>query len=114
MSHVPFCGAVPIVDGSVEVFAIAIPVSKPAPAKLVTNGNNRYVWQITMVSRFLAVEVSANRGMVSVDEAADPAAALNAIGGVGAKLWFTVAVPGGGELLPGLAVNAVNTPKLNV
>src|SRR6266567_4005754 len=67
-----------------------------------------------MTSKLLAVEVSANRGMVKLAEAAEPALALNGTGGVGAKLAFTVAVPGGGELLPGLGLNCVHTPKMNV
>ena len=50
-----------------------------------------------MINRFLAALGSAtNRGRASVLEAAAAVAAETA-GGAGAKLRFTVAVPGGGE-----------------
>src|ERR1044071_8706122 len=100
ITQAPFCAPVP--TGSVEVFAMAMPVSNPDT--LVTNGKSNRVWQILMTRTFLAVEVSATRGMVKLAEAADPALALNGTGGVGAKLAFTVAVPAGGRLLPGFAV----------
>ena len=58
--QMPLCADVP--NGSVDVAEIAIPVSKPS--WLVTNGNSRFVTQGTIENRFLAVEVSAKRGMV--------------------------------------------------
>jgi len=94
MVQVPAWVLVPI--GSCEVFAIAIPVSNPD--WLVTNGNNSNVWQIVTATMFLAVEVSANLGIVKLPDADEPAVALNGMVGVGAKLRLIVPVPGAGEL----------------
>src|SRR5215467_13235371 len=85
----------PVPNGSVLVFAIASPVSKPAI--FVTYGYSRIVRQILMLKMFLAALGSAiNLGIESELEAAAPLLALN-VGGAGAKLRLTVAVPGGGE-----------------
>jgi hypothetical protein len=62
---------------------------------------------MTMFRISLAALVSeTNRGTGIVSEAYAPRLALKA-GGVGAKLRFTVAVPGGGEFWPGFAVYVV-------
>jgi hypothetical protein len=57
--QVPACGEVP--NGSVEVFEIARPVSKPT--WFVTNGNNKTVRQMLTEKAVLAWEVSMNRGI---------------------------------------------------
>src|SRR5262245_1508891 len=88
---------------------MAMPVSKPE--RLVTNGKRSTVWQSAILKMLAPDEVSANLGMVSEDEAAPPAEALNAAVGVGAKLRLTVAVPVGGEFAPGFAVNCCHTPN---
>ena len=48
-------------NGSVDVFAMAMPLSKPN--LLVKNGKSRFVTQGTIVKMLLAVEVSAKRGI---------------------------------------------------
>jgi hypothetical protein len=59
-----------------------------------------------------AVDVSANRGIVNEFEAVPPVVAVNAPELVfGAKLRFTVAAPGGGVLVAGLALYRKYTPK---
>ena len=69
-------------NGSVEVFAIAIPVSNPP--WLVTNGYNSTVLQSAIENMFCADDVSAKRGIVKELDAAEPAVAENAADGVGA------------------------------
>src|SRR5947207_11498126 len=75
----PCCAAVP--NGSVDVFEIANPVSNPA--MFVTNGNNRLVRHIVTDTMLAAVDVSINRG-IGPELATAPAAAVKAVGGVGA------------------------------
>ena len=69
-------------NGSVVVFEIAKPVSKPD--WLVTNGKSRTVLQRTIDKTLFAEDVSAKRGIGNELEATAPAAAEKATGGVGA------------------------------
>src|SRR5690242_994955 len=108
--HLPVWAPVP--NGSVVVFAIANPVSNPW--MFVTYGYNRIVRHILMLNRFLAAFGSAmNRGIGSELEAAAPLLALNA-GGEGAKLKFTVAVPGAGVFCATLDTKVSYTPNFRV
>src|SRR6266852_4494629 len=61
--QVPLCGEVR--NGSVEVDAMARPVSNPN--WLVTYGNSRFVTQGMVVKMLLAVDVSAKRGIGPID-----------------------------------------------
>ena len=88
-----------------------MPVSNPA--WLVMNGNNRFVVHWTMVKMLVAVDVSANRGTVNVlEDVRSGSSRMNAPElELGAKLRFTVAVPGGGVLVAGLALYRIHTAK---
>jgi hypothetical protein len=63
-----------------------------------------------MEKRLVDEDVSKNRTTGSELEATDPTLAAD----VGAKLRLTVAVPGGGLLAPGFAVNCCQTPNCRV
>jgi hypothetical protein len=80
------------------------------------NGNNRLVTHCTIVKMvFPAPDVSANRGIVYELEAKspDPLAVVNPSPEpvFGANSKFTVAGPGAGELLLGLALYRYHTAK---
>src|SRR5689334_7205300 len=71
------------------------------------------VVQALMLNKLRAALGSAmNRGRTSVLEGAAPSPVENA-GGAGAKLRFTVAVPGGGEFCPTLALNVAYTANFS-
>src|SRR5690349_9571415 len=90
---------------------MANPVSKPW--MLVTYGYNRIVRHILIVNMFLAAFGSAiNLGMFNELEAAAPLLAEN-VGGAGAKLRLTVAVPGGGVFCATLAEKVSYTANFN-
>src|SRR5437879_80841 len=87
-------------NGSAEVLAIAIPVSKPAV--LLTNGKSRFVEQALIVKPVLLVGTSAKRGI-----GAEVLCVITVLSG--AKLPVTVAVPRPGLLAVVFAAYAMTT-----
>jgi hypothetical protein len=72
-----------VLNGSIVVFAIEIPVSNPVT--VVTYGNNNAVLQRLMFRKLLGEDVAeiANRGIVRLFEASPAAVAENGAVGVG-------------------------------
>ena len=87
-------------NGSSEVFASAIPVSKPAT--LVTNGNSRSQVHRLMSNAARGCEVSPKRGIGSVEEATPTLLS-------GAKLTLTVRRARCGQIRVVSEKNATNT-----
>src|SRR5260370_14505858 len=81
-----------------DVFASAMPVSKPA--WFVTNGKSRLHWQATIANRLRATDWSQKRG-IGADGPAAVTTVLN-----GANEAFTVVWPGGGRFAATLEMKA--------